>query len=100
MSADSVSNFGSMPQNSPAAAGKASAGPRTVATSPLLKAAGFLRGERVFDAATGNDVVVEDATRAPGASDYTVYVRKIDGSRVPRHPFELIRRPTPPASAK
>jgi len=84
-------------QKREADAAGASAAPLSDASSPLLRAAGFLKGQRVFDSASGLDVTVVDATRATGQREPSILVRRIDGSVVPRHPSELIKRPTPPA---
>jgi hypothetical protein len=59
-----------------------------------------VKGETVFDTASGQDVTVVDAARATGLGVTSIYVRRVDGTVVPRHADELIRRPAPPASAR
>jgi hypothetical protein len=81
-------------------AASASAAPASDRSSPLLRAAGFVKGERVYDTASGLDVTVVDASRPTGQAAVTITVKRIDGSIVPRHPDELIKRPTPASGAR
>jgi|SRR5579864_1406918 len=100
MTPSSAQNSAPASQNGASAPGTASPTPLTVTSSPLLRAAGFVKGETVFDTASGQDVTVVDAARTAGLNVTSIYVRRVDGSVVPRHADELIRRPTPPAASR
>ena len=79
-------------------AGKASAASQSGTTSPILRAAGFLKGDRVFDTVKGVEGTVIDAARSASTGVTAILVLLVDGSSVPRHPSELIKRPAlPPA---
>lgn len=85
-------------QARPSASAKVSPLSQSGSTSPLLKAAGFLKGDRVFDTVKGVEGTVIDAARSASTGVTAILVMLVDGSSVPRHPSELIKRPAlPPA---